>query len=614
MDDVAIANSNPVRTVVAPPPPVQKPKPAGTIVNFFLMMPLALVVLFQGFFLGQSIGGYTTFPFYSIHSYMTMGAILVLLVLVQIFLRSIVYSTLFSVVLVSGIFYTWFGDFMTPLQENFKEVLVIMKSALSNRDIPYPILMSTILTVIYLVMTCANFAFSLFVKYGFEVVFGRFWGDGRKFGYITAIILLLAVQLGFKLFATAGGNIERLAWSQASVYQPLEEFCSRIPSAGIVGKDRVWNYDSTRILAIDSTSGRVAADKRVLPVLPAPMWNILDKPILATRMGLMAFDRDLVGEAWTVGFPASLPGLVLPPEDVKPDQGLPLLLRPDVRPGMVLAMFDYGFWGAYSVADGRQLWLRAIDGQSRLNRYFVEDFIRSPYVISVKEVLVFALQNGRLAAIKAETGEQVWEYAHPDSKFSGKPQRALLSVRDDRVLAAFPSGSLVAFDGNKGTKLYEAHSTQWHPNTAASWEGDEAAFISADGNYVRVVLDGGKIVMNTSLFPNRPFLMPAPINFTRGFAAYKDTIYQIATATKTLNSIFRFPKHVFACEPVVEDAFLYTGTQDGWVFCFHRESLAEKWRIHLSGELAEESLLISENGLLVRTRSGSVFCLKKGFQ
>ncbi|MBF0499371.1 MAG: PQQ-binding-like beta-propeller repeat protein [Candidatus Riflebacteria bacterium] len=613
MDDVAIATSNPVKPMEssAHAAPV-KAKPVGTFINFFLMMPLAVVLLLQGFFIGRSFGNFTTFPFYTIQSYMTLGALAALMVVIQMMMRSIIYSTLFGFMLVSGIFHAWFGDFLSPLRENFAEVLSIMKHAWSNKDIPYPILMSTIVTTVLLIASGVNFIFALFTKYFFEIVFGREWGDGRKSAYFWAIVLLGICYFGFGAYAQTLAPGQRLLWEQRSFYRPIEEYCSRIPSAGIVSKERIWSYDTTSINAFDSGTGAQVKEKAAVPSIPAPMWIKTELPILGTSMGLISYDRDLLSELWTCAYPASLPGLVLPPEDVRPDQGVPLLIRPDIRDGVIFCMFDYGYWGAVDTKDGHMLWIKPIDGPSKINRYFVEDFIRSPYLVSVKDVVVFACYNGRVIALKVDTGETVWEYVHPESKFEGKGQRAYLSIHENRVLAAFPSGSLVTFDAVKGTKIYEASSQQWHPISAASWEGDEAGFISSDGSYVRVAVDGGHVFMRTMLYYNKPYLMPAPKNLDRCFAAYKDSFFQIATATKELKDVCRFPKHTFACSPVVDESFVYTGTQDGWVMCFHKDSLDEKWRVHLSGELSEESLCSSDAGLLVRTRSGSVYCLKKG--
>ncbi len=166
MDEVPIVTSNPVKPVFhsPAPPPAQKPKPPGTFILFFLVMPFAMVVLTQAFFLGKTIGDHTTFPIHTFQSYLTLGAIISLMVVMQVLMRSIMYSTLFAFILLSGILHSWFGEFWVPLIQNFKEVVYILKSSWSKRDVPFPILMSTILTLLVFATAGANFILSLFVK------------------------------------------------------------------------------------------------------------------------------------------------------------------------------------------------------------------------------------------------------------------------------------------------------------------------------------------------------------------------------------------------------------------------------------------------------------------
>ncbi|HNW35430.1 MAG TPA: PQQ-binding-like beta-propeller repeat protein, partial [Candidatus Ozemobacteraceae bacterium] len=311
-------------------------------------------------------------------------------------------------------------------------------------------------------------------------------------------------------------------------------------------------------------------------------------------------------------WPGKLPGLELPPEDAAPDQGIPMLIRPDVAQGLVMAMFDYGYWGAISLKTGKMLWLKSIDATQRINRYFTEEFIRTPYLAFSNNILVFACQNARIVALKADTGEQVWEYQHKDTKYSGKGQRALLSITGDRVCAAFISGAVVTFDLSKGTKIYEARGADWHPVTAAVPVKDECSFISENGEYVRVQLDGGRVTARKMVMENRLPLMPAAIDLANGFIGYKDVLWKIDPVDGKFEKAKEYPKHLFAAGPVFDDKMLYVGTQDGWVLGMNRESSAEKWRVHVGGELTEESLIVADFGILVRTKSGSVFCLKRG--
>lgn len=611
MEEVVIVSQNPVRTVVNPSPkPPAKPKPAGTFLNFFLMMPLAIILLIQAFFFGKLIGSYTCLPVFTLQSYVFLGGIGVLMILMHFMMRSIIYTSLFGFMMTAGVFHAWFGDFWTPFMNNWREILTIMKSAWSKKDIPFPILMSGGISVVLAGLTLLNFFVSLFVKYFFEVLFGSEWADGRKYAYSGAILLMLGVHFGFSSFAGEAGS--RVIWSVPDQYAPLEEYLTRIPSAAQFGSEHVWSYDTTAVKAFKSAKGELIRSQGEMGMIPAPAWTRCGQPFIPTRQGLTCYDKDLLTKTWTCSWPGKLPGLELPVEDVTPDLGIPMLLRTDVAPGLVLAMFDYGYWGAVSLKTGMLLWVKSIDATQRINRYFTEDFIRNPYVAYSNNLLVFACQNARIIALKADTGEPAWEYQHKDTKYSGKSQRALLSIKGERVYATFISGSVVTFDLAKGTKIYEARGSDWHPVTAASATKDECAFLSENGEYVRLMLDGGRITSRKMIMENRLPLMPTAVDIAGGYIGFKDILWKIDLSDGKFEKAAEFPKHIYAAGPVFEDKMMYIGTQDGWVIGMNRESYDEKWRVHVGGELTEESLAVADFGLLVRTKSGSLFCLRKG--
>ena len=58
---------------------------------------------------------------------------------------------------------------------------------------------------------------------------------------------------------------------------------------------------------------------------------------------------------------------------------------------------------------------------------------------------------------------------------------------------------------------------------------------------------------------------------------------------------------------------MYIGTQDGWIFCIHYGSKNVKWVGHANGELADDSLAIFGNKLIVKTKSDSVFVFNREY-
>jgi hypothetical protein len=632
MDDVTIPTTNAVKPVFSSSPPTGQTgpagKPAGTFVNFFFMLPLAVIVLLQGFFLGKSIGEYTTFPVFTLQTYFAIGMIGVLLLIVQFFLRSIIYSTAFGLVLTAGIFSTWFGDFITPITANFREIIGIFKAAMSKRDAPYSLLVSAVLTGILFVVMVGNFIASLFVKYFFEITFGREWSDGRRTGFVTAMIFLLMVQGGMTYLLPRMSQADVIRWQQFDRYNPLEEYIVRIPSGAQLCGNRVVVYDPHTVASYDADKGTLLKKNPDLyPHFPALSWTRLDFPIIPAKLGLIAFDPDLDQQKWLCGFPVTLSIASLAERlNIRSDDdaagsgslpenlGVPVVVRTDIAKDYIIAFFDYGIRGVIAKSDGKLLWADILDAPLKVNRLFLEEFITSDWTVEKDGIIVFSGYNGKLTAVEAKTGKILWDFSHKDAKYAGKGQKALLSLSGTNVLAAFPSGSINAFDLAKGTKVYEARTglEKWSPISPAYLEDREAGFISSDGSYVRLELDGGKVLMKQDLFVNRPPLMPAPYNLRDGFVGYRDQIFTISSSTKSIQPVFQFSKHIFVTPPIVSGDFLYFGTQDGWVFCLHRESYHVKWKTHVGGELTEESLIMSASSLLVRTKSGSVYSLRPG--
>ena len=616
MDEVPIVTSNPVKPKIITSGPRAKEKLPGTFMNFFFVMPVALLILGLGFIFGMQIGSYTTFPLHSWQSLINLAAVLVLMLLVQMFLRSIIYSTLFSLVLVVGIFSSWFGtDFYTSISTNFRETLDILKTAWSNKDLPYSILMSSVVTGVLVVFGLCNFILSLFMKYSFETIFGRDWGDGRTYAFVTTLVLLISLSIGLKIHTgnTLGDGL--VLWENKNAYRPLEEFCSRIPSSAQFCRDRVYSFDTREIQALDASTGKLVRQKAVMSAIPSNTWASVELPVIGTRMGFVAFEHDLISELWSCPYPEKLPGLELPQSDDQTAASqpfpIPLFFRTDLAKGHILAMFDYGYWSLISQLDGKILWLKPIDAQSKANRLFLEEFFKSSWVLQADDLLIFSCHNGRIAALKTLSGDLAWEYSHPETKYAGKGHRALLSRNGGKILAAYPSGSLIVLDLAKGTKVNDTK-LSGHPLTAAAAFDEEAALITIEGNYLRFVVDGGRQTMSEPIFDTLPPLMPLPANISAGFIGFKSTLTSVNSTLKKLVPALVFPKRCFAVNPVLDGNFIYTGTQDGWLICLHKDSISEKWRMKLPGELAEDALFVTDNGLLARTRSGSIYCLAKG--
>ena len=122
MDEVPIPNNNPV--IIRPQISDNKNKTKKTsrlmetFKNFIYMFPLALIISYQLFCLGHKFGEFITFPPTSVITYIFIGSILLMLLVIQIMMRSIIYSVLVGVMFTAGIFSAYFGNVYDPVMSN----------------------------------------------------------------------------------------------------------------------------------------------------------------------------------------------------------------------------------------------------------------------------------------------------------------------------------------------------------------------------------------------------------------------------------------------------------------------------------------------------------------
>ena len=580
---------------------------------FFRVFPFAAVTLVQAFFFGRLMGSYTTFPVFTIHSYIVLTALLVLLVIMQMVMRSMIFSPLFGVALIAGVCNEYFGDFWNPVYSNLRGFLEIVGSAWSNRDIPYPVLISGIISGIFLAVMIVQFMFAVFIKYLFEVVFGSDWGDGRVKAFCWAILFLLVTHLGLSLYLKKVGNPERVVWYYSERYAPIQEYLVRVPSGAIVSEDMIWNVKQDNITTIDIKTGTQTAKRDFVSQVMMPFWSTGEFPVVADSKRILAFDRLLMGEVWQTAFPERLPHLAdsEPREDEQ--KVVPIALRSDLSPDIVLVMFDYGYWAGYDRKQGKQLWMERIDSPARVNRVMIEELVYGPYVLADGKRAFFSCNNSVIKAVNLETGETLWDYKDREFSFAGSGQRARISLSPDGLLATLPSGALVALNPDSGRVAHDLRNSEWRPSSPGYWIDQAATFVSSDGRLWKVRMDNGETIFRQPLMAGRVALMPFILDLRLGFAGWGENLVSLQSEGNRIVNAISFRNRTFAANPVLVDSMIYVGTQDGWIICLHRYSYDEKWRVHLGGELIAESLTTHEEGVLVRTRSGSVAMLKPGF-
>lgn len=616
MDEVPVVSANPVNTIInKPEKPNARPSSNQLLVslkNLVYMLPLAMVILIQLFFLGKSFGTFSTLPWSSFTSFIFLASMAIILLFLQMLQRSIIYSTIGGVILLSGIFYAWFGDFHSVIFSNLQNVGTIIKSAWSRKDIPFPLLIAGIMTFSMTGIAVIQFLTSLFVKSFFESIFGKDWGDGRWVGFAGAIALLASLHISFNIYSSSASNFEnRQLWQQMQKYKPVEKFLTSTPGAVMFNKSHIYTSHGGQVRSISLETGRVLEEKRIKSSVIRKGFARTETPVFFSDREMICFNAEMNLELWRSSFPASFTNLAISSDQVPEIDTLPQTAFFIESGKKLLVYYNYGFIGLYDMTDGKNLWLNPVDRQTPARNIFSDDFPSSEYFIESGERLIFSCQNGFIKAISKKDGSEIWCYKHENPKFNGKPQKAFLSSQPDRVLASFKSGEMITLALENGREIYLGKNETFTFADAPGFSGLEAQFLTDDGFFYITEVDGAKVAFSVNLLPKKLDFLPVLTDLEQGVVAHRGEAFMV-TGQK-VKKLLNVGNKVFATTPVFDEKMMYIGTQDGWVYCLHTGSEDLKWKIHVNGELEKDSLLIADSRLIVRTRSGSLVAIDRRF-
>lgn len=611
MDEVPVANSNPVNLILDRKErrrPLKRSRIKDSFINFIYMFPFALIISIQLFFLGSSIGRFTTFPFNSITSYIYLSIVVIFLFFVSMLLRSMIYSSVAGLVFVFGIYSSWFGNFYSPLTSNLMEFISIIQAAWSARDIPFDLMMTGAMTFIIVLVVAGHFFVSIVIKGFFEIIFGKEWGDGKRNAYIFAIILLFISHVFLFAYNRSDDLHKRLNWSVFNNYQPVERFITRTPGGVICSEDYLWLALADEVRAYSLTSGGMFEKIDFSSTVVHKGMQKADFPVLFSEKGIIIGNRDL-SKRQKIYYPESFEGIDTSASD---DElfNLPLTSYFLKDTSLLLVLYDYGFAGLYDIDRGEKKWLRSIDRAVKTNRTFSNEYLIDYYFEELNGLLLFSAHNGFVRALSKEDGEVVWEYRHDSPVHSGRGQKAYLSLMDDRYVVAFyESGDLVTLESKTGRRVFMASNRNFSPSAPAFCRDRKAKFLTDNGIFYKIDLDGGEILFSTHLLPEISNLMPVIQKLEKNVVAHRDRILRIGANQS--EEILRSYRQVFATEPVFDGRIMYIGTREGYIYCIHPGSAHVKWTVRVHGELMTDSLKLVGDSLLVLTRSGSVYSIDK---
>ena len=602
MDEVPIPTNNPV--IIKPKNETKnKPKKASrlleTFKNFIYMFPLALIISYQLFWLGHRFGEFITFPPTSVITYIFLGSILLMLIVIQIMMRSILYSVLVGIMFTAGIFSAWFGNVYDPIMNNISSGIEIVKSAWTRKDIPFQLLVAGTMSSIIIGVAILQFMISLLVKSFFEMIFGKNWGDGKWMGYLGAIALIFGIHLSFNSYHKySSDNSEKLIWKNYQNYKPMEKFITRTSGNITYNDDYIWINNGSSVISTNIKNGNEVGNTTIKSYVVCKGIQRAESPVIAEKDKFICLTDNLAQTLWEIPYPImtaseteQLPEKIR--NTLEENQILiPLTIKFIDSGKLMLAFFDYGKIALYDVKEGKELWCEIIDQPAKITRLLPDRYLDDISYLENNNKILIACKNGYVKSIDKKTGKIDWEYQHTVAKIGGKAQRGYLSkYTENAFVVAFKTGEIVTLSYKDGHIIHKAVNEAFVTNNPVWCNDRRAHFITDEGLYYKVLLDGGEIENRLNALPNKAEIYPIIQSNEHGIYAHRENIYYIPPEDSYTSRIFTCKNRTFITKPVFVDKTMYIGTQDGWVFCIHYGSKNVKWVGHTDGELTEDSLI-----------------------
>lgn len=572
------------------------------VINWFYMFPLAFIALVQLYIFGTSLGAHTTFPVMSFSSLIYFGIILSILVFIQMMMRSMIFSMFAGIAIIFGLFNAWFGEFLIPVFENIKNISEIVQAAWSRKSLPYELLVSGSMSALVLIVIFAQFFLSLIIKSFFEIFFGKEWGNGRIYGFAGAIFFMLFVQIAFSGYRHfSSDNSEKLQWKFEQKYDPIEQFITNTPTEYLIGKDKIWLTNSKNSWCLDAKTGKINSKRSFRPGVVHSGFKITPTPVFLGIDAVYVYNDSLNINLYKTDYPIESENLNIPLTSYETDEGKNLLI-----------FFDYGYVGFYGAEKGKLLWIKQIDLPIAANRSFPDKFLENGYFLEEKDRIIFSCNNGIIKCLSKENGNELWQYEHGTPKVNGNSLRALISKSHDRFVAAYKTGEIFTFNISDGKKLYQAINPQFEAITPINFDHLEGDFFAKNGIYYKIKLDGGIIISTENTLKQKNDYVPTICDIKNRIIINGGKITKVNDDGKA-ELILNEERRTFITQPKFDDKIMYVGSADGWIYCIHTGSAHIKWKVKADGELANDSLAILDKNILVKTKSGSLFCFNREY-
>jgi len=286
--------------------------------------------------------------------------------------------------------------------------------------------------------------------------------------------------------------------------------------------------------------------------------------------------------------------------------------RVDTLDDLVGGVGSDGLLVVVSSGDGYLAAYDAANGKFRWKVYTGGEVLARPLVTS--DLVIVRIGDNELAAYDVADGKRRWVYQRPASSLTLRSYNGLLLV-DDQVFAGFPGGKLVAVNARSGVQVWETPITEPRGSNELERMSDVVGTPLLQGDTVCVVAYQGKLACvgrnNGGVRWTRDFSSAKGMDIDNRDVFITDTtgvVYALDVGTGATEWKQDKLKYRGVGRPVIVGDAIVVTDSEGYVHVLSRKngSFVTRERVDSSGLLAPVQLL-PNNQVALQARDGDLY-------
>jgi outer membrane protein assembly factor BamB len=325
-------------------------------------------------------------------------------------------------------------------------------------------------------------------------------------------------------------------------------------------------------------------------------------------------------------------------------ESLRLALRPAVAEGVVYAASHGGEVNALKADNGRKVWevktklalsagpevggglvvlgssdgdiiaLDATNGTERWRRRIASEVLARPLIVN--DLIVVRTVDGHIDALSAVDGATRWSYDEPVPRLTLRGTAPPV-LANDRIIAGFDNGKVVALDPRNGDVLWDVVVNAPHGRTElerladidspARVSGDDVFVVGFQGRVAMLALESGQIWWARDASSYRGFTMDDENLYLTNSDSVVIAMRRSDGAVQWEQSAMR---RRGLTAPAVDGDSLVVGDFEGYLHWLDKATGEIVARQKTDGERITNSAVTSESGVFVQTDSGKLLAFR----